>query len=104
MTNTVTSRHVAITPAIRLIITQKLEKLERLLQDNAVSAQVVLSQERHRCRAEMTVHVRGDHMLHGEDEDGQWAQAIGGAVEKVQRQAHTLKTRWEKKRRRVVVR
>ena len=99
MTSTVTSRHVEITPAIRLIITQKLAKLERLLQENAVSAQVVLSQERHRCRAEMTVHVRGDHMLHGEDEDGQWPQAIGGAVEKVHQQAYTLKTRWEKRRR-----
>ena len=101
MTSTVTSRHVEITPSIRMIITQKLAKIERLLQDSAVSAQVVLSQERHRCRAEMTVHVRGDHMLHGQDEGGQWPQAIGGAVEKVQQQAHTLKTRWEKRRRAV---
>lgn len=99
MMNTVTSRHVDISPAIRLIIDQKLGKLERLLQENAVSAQVVLSQERHRCRAEMTVHVRGDHFLHGEDEGGQWSQAIGGAVDKVQHQAQALKTRWERRRR-----
>ena len=103
MTSNVTSRHVEITPALRDIIEQKLAKIERLLQENAVSANVVLSQERHRCRAEMTVHVRGDHFLHGEDEGGQWSLAIGGAVAKVQQQAHALKTRWER-RRRVVVR
>ena len=99
MMSTVSSRHVDITPAIREIIDQKLAKLERLLQENAVSAQVVLSQERHRCRAEMTVHVRGDHFLHGQDEGGQWSLAIGGAVDKVQHQAHALKTRWERRRR-----
>ena len=103
MTSTVSSRHVDVTPAIRQIINQKLAKIERLLQDNAVSAQVVLSQQRHRCHAEMTVHVRGDHFLHGEDEGGQWSLAIGGAVDKVQQQAHALKTRWER-RRRVAVR
>lgn len=99
MTSTVTSRHVEISPDIRLLVAQKLAKLERLLQDNALSAQVVLSRERHRCRAEMTLHVRGDHMLHSDDEGGQWSQAIGGAVEKMQQQAHTLKTRWERRRR-----
>lgn len=103
MTSNVSSRHVDITPALREMVDQKLAKLERLLQENALSANVVLSQERHRCRAEMTVHVRGDHFLHGEDEGGQWSLAIGGAVDKVQQQAHALKTRWER-RRRVAVR
>jgi ribosomal subunit interface protein len=103
MTSNVSSRHVDITPALRQMVDQKLAKLERLLQENALSANVVLSQERHRCRAEMTVHVRGDHFLHGEDEGGQWSLAIGGAVDKVQQQAHALKTRWER-RRRVAVR
>ena len=99
MTSTVSSRHVEITPAMREIISHKLARLERLLQENAVSAQVVLSQERHRCRAEMTVHVRGDHFLHGQDEGGQWSLAIGGAVDKVHHQAQALKTRWERRRR-----
>lgn len=103
MTSNVSSRHVDITPALREMVDQKLAKLERLLQENALSANVVLSQERHRCRAEMTVHVRGDHFLHGEDEGGQWSLAIGGAVDKVQQQAHALKTRRER-RRRVAVR
>ena len=103
MTSNVSSRHVDITPALREMVDQKLAKLERLLQENALSANVMLSQERHRCRAEMTVHVRGDHFLHGEDEAGQWSLAIGGAVDKVQQQAHALKTRWER-RRRVAVR
>lgn len=99
MTTSVTSRHVEITPAIHDMVEQKLARLERLLQDNALSAQVVLSQERRRCRAEMTVHVRGDHFLHGQEEDAQWSVAIGAAVDKVHQQAQTLKTRWEKRRR-----
>ena len=99
MKSTVTGRHVEITPEIRGIITQKLARLERLLHDNAVSIQFVLTRSRGRCGAEVVLHVRGDHMLHGEDEGGHWEQAIGGALDKVQQQAHTLKSRWETRHR-----
>ena len=94
MKTSVTGRHVEVTPDIRRIIDQKLSKLERLLNDNAVSAQVVLSQSHHQHIAEVVLHVRGDHILHGEDEGAQWSQAIGGAVDKVNQQAHTLKGKW----------
>lgn len=94
MKTAVTGRHVEVTPAIRRIIDQKLNKLERLLNDNAISVQFVLSTDHHQYRAEVTLHVRGDHMLHGDHEGPQWAQAIGGAVEKVNQQAHTLKGKW----------
>lgn len=99
MKSTVTGRHVEITPEIRQIIARKLERLERLLHDNAVSIQFVLARGRGRCRAEVVLHVRGDHMLHGEEEDGQWEQTIGGAIDKVHQQAHTLKSRWETRHR-----
>ena len=93
----VTGRHVEVTPDIRQTIDQKLSKLDRLLNDNAVSAQIVLSRgHHHQCVAEVVLHARGDHILHGEDEAPQWTQAIGGAVDKVNQQAHTLKGKWGK--------
>ena len=40
-----TGRHVDITPALRRLVDTKLGKLERLLNDRAVSAQAVLTLE-----------------------------------------------------------
>ena len=100
MKSTVTGRHVDITPALRDMITHKLAKLERLLNDNAVSVQVVLNQERRRLAVEVTLHARGDHMFHGTSEGESWSQAVTSAVDKVNQQAHTLKGKWNKHRRR----
>ena len=100
MKRIVTGRHVDITPALRDMITHKLAKLERLLNDNAVSVQVVLNQEGRRLAAEVTLHARGDHMLHGMSEGESWSQAVASAVDKVNQQAHTLKGKWNKHRRR----
>lgn len=99
MKNAVTGRHVEITPEIRRIIARKQARLERFLHDNAVSIQFVLTQTHRRCCAEVVLHVRGDHVLHGDDEGERWDQAIGGAVDKVRRQARTLKGRWETRHR-----
>ena len=96
----VTGRHVEITQELTTLLTRKLEKIERVLNDSVVSAQVVLSQQNHACRVELTLHARGDHVMHGEGEASAWAQAIGAAVDKVDHQAHTLKGKWETRRRR----
>ncbi len=60
-----TGRAVAITPALRQLVECKVARLDQMLQDSAVSAQVVLTQAKRRCHAEITIHARGDHMLHG---------------------------------------
>jgi len=60
-----TGRHVDITPALRRLLDTKLSKLERLLNDSAVSAQAVLTREKHRHRADITLHARGETFLHG---------------------------------------
>ena len=99
MKTSVTGRHVEITQALGEIIERKLGKLERILGDSAVSAQVVLTQEHQTCCAEVVVHARGDHVFHGEDEGPTWRQAVGGAVDKVHQQAHTLKSKWDDRRR-----
>ena len=100
MKTTVTGRHVEITPELRALILRKLEKIKRILNDSAVSAQVILSREHAACTAEVVLHARGDHMLHGEGESSTWARAVGIAVDKVDQQAHTLKGKWETRRRR----
>ena len=99
MKTSVTGRHVEITPALRAIITRRLARVERVLNDSAVSVQVVLTQEHHGCCAEVVLHARGDHMLHGEERGSTWARAVGGAVDKVDQQAHRLKGKWDERRR-----
>ena len=50
-----TGRHLDITPALRRLVDAKLGKLERVLNDSAVSAQVVLAREKHRHLTEITL-------------------------------------------------
>ena len=96
----VTGRHVNITPPLRQLIARRLTKLERLLNDSAISAQVVLSKEKYGLRAEIVVHVRGDHMLRGQGDGASWPVAVRDAVAKIEQQAQTLKGKWGDRRRR----
>jgi len=100
MKTTVTGRHVEIPSELRELIRKKLEPLERRLSDSAVSVQVVLSRPHGDCVAEVVLHARGDHMLHGEGEGPTWVQAVRAAVDKVDHQASTLKGKWQGRRRR----
>jgi putative sigma-54 modulation protein len=95
----VTGRHVTVTDTAREQIERKLRPLERLLEDSAVSAQCVIARERQMHVCELTVHARGDHMLHGVGRGSGLAVAVAGAVAKVEQQAHKLKDRWKKRRR-----
>ncbi|MBE3111674.1 MAG: HPF/RaiA family ribosome-associated protein, partial [Acidobacteria bacterium] len=49
-----TGRHVEITPALRALTGERLAKLDRVFSDGIVSAQVVLTLERHRHVVEIT--------------------------------------------------
>ena len=60
-----TGRNVEITPALRALVDRKLAKLTRVLNDAVVSAQVVLTQEKYRHVTDMSLHMRGDHILAG---------------------------------------
>ena len=61
-----TGRHVDITPALRRLVDRKLARLERVLNDSALSAQVVLTDEKRGRRADVTLHARGEKFLHGD--------------------------------------
>jgi ribosome hibernation promoting factor len=95
-----TGRHTEITPALRRLVEGKLAKLERLLNDSAVSAQAVLTREKHRHRADITLHTRGEKFLHGNGNSGTWEASIGQAIEKITQQAQKVKGKWQERKRR----
>ncbi len=95
-----TGRHVDITPGIRRLVDRKLVRLERLLGNAIVSSQVVLTLEKKRHLADVSVHVRGDHVLSGRNAGIAWATALTGAIEKIQHQATKLKGKWAERKRR----
>jgi putative sigma-54 modulation protein len=97
----ITGRQVEITPGLRQLIGKRLAKLERVLNDRAVSATIILSKEKYRHIAELVVHAKGDHTLSGIGSGNAWPLSVRQAVEKVEHQAEKLKSKWtEGKRRR----
>ena len=95
-----TGRHVDITPALRRLLDAKLSKLERLLNDSAVSAQAVLTREKHRHRADITLHARGEKFLHGVGDSASWEGSLSEAIGKIAQQAQKVKGKWQERKRR----
>ncbi len=96
-----TGRHVEITPILRRLVAAKLARLERLLNDDALSAQVVLSRERRTRRADVTLHARGEKFLHGDGEATVWEPALKRACDKIAQQAKKVKGKWQERKRSV---
>jgi len=86
---------VEITPALRKLAEARLAKLERRLDHSLLSIQLVLSREKNRYVAELTVHARGDHTLHGIGSTAGWSTSLTAAVQKVLQQAEKMKGKWE---------
>jgi putative sigma-54 modulation protein len=95
-----TGRHVTITPGLRTIVLQRLSYTLRMLNDSAVSAQVVLTKEKTRLHADVTLHARGEHFLHGEATGRDIPTALGAACDKIDQQARKLKGKWTQRKRR----
>ncbi len=91
--------HVDITPGLRRLVDIKLSKLDRLLNDRAVSAQAILTLEKHRHRADITLHARGEKFLHGVGDTDAWETSVGAAIDKISQQAQKVKTLQDRKRR-----
>ena len=94
-----TGRQIDITAGTRRIIDTKLAKLERFMNDAAVSAQVVISREKTGHRADVTLHARGERFLHGDGRGESVATAMAEAVDKIAQQAHKLKGKLEGRKR-----
>lgn len=92
-----TGRQFEITPTARKLVEAGLEKLKKILGSN-FDTHVVLSLEKRRHIAEITVTVRNYPAIVGVAEAPDVGVAIGNALEKVERQALKYKTRWKSKK------
>ena len=95
-----TGRQIEITTGIRRIVETKLGKLERVLNDSAVSAQVVITREKNGHRADVTLHARGEKFLHGDGRGESLATAMAQAVDRLGQQARKVKGKFEGRKRR----
>ena len=80
----ITGHHVEVTPAIREYATNKLDRVIRHF-DNVTSVNVILSVEKLKHKAEVTLHVRGKD-IYVESDDGDMYAAIDSMVDKLDRQ------------------
>lgn len=92
MNLTITGHHVEVTPAIRDYVTTKLDRVIRHF-DHVTSVNVILSVEKLRQKAEVTLHVRGKDIF-SEAEDQDLYAAIDALIDKLDRQVvkHKQKT------------
>lgn len=97
----ITGRQIPITPAARKLVERRIAHTIKLLHDSVMSTHVVLARLRGRVRAEVTVHVSREHILHGEGAGSDVQAALTAAADKIEHQAEKLKGRWagRKKRR-----
>jgi len=86
-----TGRQIVITPAMRTTVQRRIAPLLRKFNDSALSAHVVLTQQKARALADVTLHTRGVHFLHGQASGRDVAAALGVVVDKLERQAERLK-------------
>jgi len=97
-----TGRHVEVTPALRRLVDRKLVRLERMMNDSAVSAQVVLTSEKRGRRADVTLHARGEKFLHGVGDSAAWETSLSQAIDKIVQQARKVNSKWQEPKRRSV--
>ncbi|HEU4413724.1 MAG TPA: ribosome-associated translation inhibitor RaiA [Candidatus Angelobacter sp.] len=92
-----TGRQFEITPITRKQVEGGLEKLKKILGN--FDTHVILSTEKRRQIAEITVSVRNHAPIVGLSEAAEMSVAIGGALDKIERQAVKYNTRWKSKKR-----
>ena len=80
----VSGHHLAVTPAIRGYVQGKLERVTRHF-DHVIDAHVILSVDKLRQRAEVTLHLRGKD-IHCACEEQDLYAAIALLVDKLDRQ------------------
>jgi len=93
-----TGRQMEIGPDLRQYTEERLRKITRLLGDG-FGLHVILTAQRHRRIAEITLRVR-DHVLVGIQETGDARSSINGALDKLERQAVRVLERLRTRKRR----
>ena len=95
-----TGRHLAISPTLRNLITRKIGKVHRMLNDSGVSAVVVVSREKINNVVELALHARGERFLHAVAKATTWEAATTDVIAKILHQTETVKNRWHERKRR----
>ena len=95
----ITGRHMTVTPALNQLITKRLATMQRVLNEAAISALVIVTKEKYRHKVEMAIHTRGDHTLSGTAEETSWPLAVRQAALKIEQQAKKLKGKWDDRKR-----
>src|SRR5260370_39447930 len=93
-----TGRQFEVTPVTRKQVETGLEKLQKILGSN-FEAHAILSLEKRRHIAEITVTVRNHPPIVGVAEATEMKVAVGDALDRIERQAVKYKTRWKSKKR-----
>jgi len=93
-----TGRQYETTPAIRKQIEAGLEKIQKILGSD-FDTHAILSAEKHRYIAEITVTVKSHPPIVGLAESAEMSAAIGNALDRIDRQAVKYKTKWKSKKR-----
>jgi putative sigma-54 modulation protein len=93
-----TGRQFEVTPVTRKQVETGLEKLQKILGNN-FEAHAILSSEKRRHIAEITVAVRNHPPIVGVAEATEMTVAVGDALDRIERQAVKYKTRWKSKKR-----
>ena len=96
MNLSVSGHHLDVTPAIRTYVHSKLERVSRHF-DHVIDAHVILTVDKLRQKAEVTIHVRGKD-LHCECEDADLYAAIDLLADKLDRQVLRYKDKRYDKR------
>ena len=80
----ITGHHVELTDALNEYVRTKFDRLERHF-DNITNAQVTLSVEKQRQKAEADIHLAGGEVFAANEHEDMYA-AIDGMVDKLDRQ------------------
>ena len=92
----VSGHHLEVTPALRTYVHSKLERVARHF-DHVIDAHVILTVDKLRQKAEVTLHVRGKD-LHCECEEQDLYAAIDLLADKLDRQVLRYKDKLYDKR------
>ncbi len=91
MSITIAGRHFDITSALKSHIDSKFDRLREHFEKD-IEADVVLSVEKHRHIAEMTMHVNGLH-VHGRESTGDMYSSVDDVIHKLEKQVRKYKNR-----------
>ncbi|MGE3277154.1 MAG: ribosome-associated translation inhibitor RaiA [Vicinamibacterales bacterium] len=95
-----TGRQVSISPGLRALVDDKLQRVLRQVNDRGISATVTVSKEKFQKIVDVSLHARGERFLHAVARAETWELAVNAAAEKLEQQARKMKGKLKERQRR----